>query len=150
MTDPHDPARLIVLDSSVLVGYERVISPSGVLRETQAWVGGWLLEGARLIVPAVSLAIASAECNGVLPELGYLLSGDPDQVLVVPLVGGSAIDVGAALARTGAKELTELEVAHVVWCATGGTGEEQFTDPWPVATYWPDWYADKAVPVITL
>lgn len=44
MTGPASPVHPIVLDSSVLVGYERVKSPGdAAMHETQAWVGGWPL-----------------------------------------------------------------------------------------------------------
>lgn len=150
MTAAAAPVHPIVLDSSVLVGYERVKSPGAVMHEAQAWVGGWLLQGAQLLIPAVSMAVASAECSGRLPELQYLLAGDPDQVLVVPLTHASAVEVGASFAAAGGKELVELEVAHVVWCATGHDDEDNTAEPWPVATYWPGWYADAGVPIISL
>jgi hypothetical protein len=139
----------VVLDSSVLVGYERVKSPGAVMHETQSWVSGWLLEGVQLLIPAVSMATAAAECAGELPEVDYLLTGDPGQVLVVPLVGPSAVEVGAAYAAGEGKELTDFEVAHVVWCATGHD-DDRSAPAWPVATYWPDWYAEADVPIIPL
>ena len=151
MTGPASPVRPIVLDSSVLVGYERVKSPgSAAMHETQAWVSGWLLEGTQLVIPAVSLAVASAECAGDLPEVDYMMRGDPELVLVVPLIRGSAVDVGAAVAAAGGKELVDLEVAHVVWCATGNDDEEDPAERWRVATYWPSWYASADVPIIAL
>lgn len=120
------------------------------MHETQAWVSGWLLRGAQLLVPAVSLSAAAAECGGQLPELDYLFAGDPGRVLVVPLVQASAVDVGAAFSAAGGKELTDLEVAHVVWCATGDDDEDEPAQSWSVATYLPGWYADSNVPVIAL
>jgi len=44
----------------------------------------------------------------------------------------------------------ELEVAHVVWCATGHEDDGDPASRWPVATYWPDWYAGQGVRVIAL
>jgi hypothetical protein len=45
----------------------------------------------------------------------------------------------------------DLEIAHVVWCATGHeNGRDESASGWPVATYWPDWYAKASVPVIVL
>lgn len=146
MTASPEPADPIVLDSSVLVAYERMRAPSGALREGQSWVSSWLLAGVPLLVPALSLAIASHECGGELPELEFLFRGDPDQVLVVPLARASAIDVGAAAAATAGEV---LEVAQVVWCATAD-GRADPAERWQVATYWPDWYRGKDVPVISL
>jgi hypothetical protein len=98
-----------------------------------------------LLVPAVSLAVASHECGGELPELDYLIQGDTDLVLVVPLAGESAVDVGAASAGLRGED---LEIAHVVWCTTGHDNDP--ASQWPVATYWSDWYAGSGVPVIGL
>jgi len=151
VSEPHAAVHPIVLDSSVLVAYERMKSPgSAAMHETQAWIGGWLLRGTQLLIPAVSLAVASVECEGRVPELDYLLRGDPDLVTVVPLISSSAVDVGAAVAASGGKELLDLEIAQVVWCAIGHAAEEDPAERWPVATYWPDWYAEKAVPIIAL
>jgi hypothetical protein len=68
-------------------------------------------------------------------------------VLVVPLARESAVDVGAA---SGALRGEDLEVAHVVWCATGHDDDAGPASRWPVATYWPDWYTGSGVPVIGL
>ena len=65
------------MDASVLVGYERVKSPGAVMHEAHAWIGGWLLKATQLLVPALSLAVASAECAGQLPELDYLRPATP-------------------------------------------------------------------------
>lgn len=154
MTDPRDLAEArgsaepIVLDSSVLVAYERVRLPGeSVMREAQARVGRWLLRRVTLLVPALSLAVASRECGGALPELDYLIDGDPDLVLTVPLARESAVDVGAA---STAPHGEDFEIAHVIWCATGHDDDGDPSSRWPVATYWPDWYADAGVPVIAL
>lgn len=141
---PFDP---IVLDSSVLVAYERMKSPGAApLNEAQSVVGRWLERQVPLLVPALSLAVASHECGGRLPEVDFLLSGDPDLVIVVPLARESAVDVGAEASNMRGEA---LEVAHVAWCATGfdDAGPEE---RWSVATYWPDWYADSGVPIIAL
>ena len=147
MSEPSGPADPIVLDSSVLVAYERMTAPAGALREGQSWVSSWLVAGVSLLVPALSLAIASHECAGTLPELEFLLRGDADQVLIVPLAHASAVDVGAAAASTAGEV---LEVGQVVWCAAGHTARLDPAERWQVATYWPDWYADKDVPIIPL
>ena len=62
---------------------------------------------------------------------------DSDLVLTVPLARESAIEVGAT---STALEAEDLEIAHVVWCATGHD-EGDHSASWPVATYWPAWYA---------
>lgn len=147
MTDPVDPADPIVLDSSVLVAYERMKTPGAyALNEAQSRLVEWLADRTPLLVPALSLAVAAHECDGNLPELNYLISGDPDLVIVVPLARESAVGVGAG---SGSLRGEDLEVAHAAWCATGfddaGSGTR-----WPVATYWPDWYAEAGVPVIAL
>lgn len=144
----HYSADPIVLDSSVLVAYERMKTPSAyAMHEAQSRISSWLLEDVPLLIPALSLLIASHECGGELPELDYLLQGDPELVLVVPLARESAVDVGAA-SRSPHGE--DLEVAHVVWCATGHDDSSGPASRWPVATYWPAWYTGKGVPVIAL
>ena len=146
MSPAPDP---LVLDSSVLTGYERVrTSESGVLRATQSRVLGWLQQDILLLLPAQSIAIASSWCGGKLPELEFLLHGDPDQVMVVPLAWDAALDVGANSSPPPAGQ--DLEVAHVVWCATGHTGGHPAATPWRVATYAPHLYAGTGVPLIEL
>jgi hypothetical protein len=137
----------VVLDSSVLVAYERMKTPGAhSMHEAQSRIGEWLVQRVPLLVPALSLLVASHECGGDLPELDYLLQGDPDLVLVVPLARESAIDVGAA---SRSHRVEDLEVTHAVWCATGHDDSDP-TSRWPVATYWPDSYAGRGVPVIAL
>ena len=80
MSDPlpdsaPDP---IVLDSSVLVAYERMKTPgAGLMHEAQSRLAEWLLRRVPLLVPALSLVVASHECSGGLPELDFLMRGDP-------------------------------------------------------------------------
>ncbi|MEN3362018.1 MAG: hypothetical protein V7637_6000 [Mycobacteriales bacterium] len=148
MTDPVDSADPIVLDSSVLVAYERMKTPGAFgMHETQSRIAEWLVQQVPLLVPALSLAVASHECGGDLPELDYLIQGDPELVLVVPLARESSVDVGAASTSLVGED---LEVAHVVWCATGHEDDGDPASRWPVATYWPDWYAGSGVPIIGL
>jgi hypothetical protein len=145
VTEQADP---IVLDSSVLVAYERMKTPGAFgMHETQSRIAEWLVQHVPLLVPALSLTIASHECGGELPELDYLISGDPDLVLVVPLARESSVDVGAASMALRAED---LEVAHVVWCATGHDDDGDPASRWPVATYWPDWYTSSGIPIIGL
>jgi hypothetical protein len=145
VTYPADP---IVLDSSVLVAYERMKTPGAYLmHEAQSRISEWLVSQVTLLVPALSLLVASHECGGELPELDFLLQGDPGLVLVVPLARESAVDVG--LAAPGLRG-EALEIAHVVWCATGHDDDGDPAARWPVATYWPDWYAGRGMRVIAL
>lgn len=145
MIDPADP---IVLDSSVLVAYERMKTPGAhLMHEAQSRIAEWLVHRVPLLVPALSLAVASHECGGDLPELDYLIQGDPELVLVVPLGRESAVDVGASVPDLRGED---LEVAQVVWCATGHEDDGDPAARWSVASYWPDWYADSGVPVIGL
>ena len=148
MSDSSDPADPIVLDSSVLVAYERMKTPDAqLMHEAQSRIGQWLLREVTLLIPALSLAVASHECGGDLPELDYLMSGDGEQVLLVPLTRESAVDVGAA---STSPRGDDFEVAHVVWCATGHEEDGEPASRWPVATYWPDLYVKSGVPVIAL
>ena len=148
MIHPFNPADPIVLDSSVLVAYERMKTPdTGSMHEAQSQIGEWLLHRVTLLVPAVSLAVASHWCDGDLPELYFLMRGDPDLVQLVPLARESAVDVGAT---TDSPHAEDLEVAHVIWCATGHEADGELGSRWPVATYWPDLYAKASVPIIAL
>lgn len=148
MIDGHDPHEPIVLDSSALVGYERMKTPgTHSMHETQSRISGWLVDGVPLLVPALSLAVASRECGGDLPELDYLFGGDPELVLVVPLARESAVDVGVAASSTRGED---PEAAHVTWCATGHDDDGAAGSRWAVATYWPDWYNGSGVPIIAL
>lgn len=144
MTDRTDP---IVLDSSVLVAYERMKTPGAyALHEAQSRVAEWLVQRVTLLVPALSLAVASHECAGQLPELDFLMRGDPDLVLVVPLARESAVEIGAASTAARAEE---FETAHVIWCAAGHAADDPGAR-WPVATFWPEWYAHADVPIVSL
>jgi hypothetical protein len=144
MSDPADLEGPLILDSSVLVAYERVRAPRGDLREAQSLVATWLAAEVPLVVPVLSLLVAAHECQGELPEVDFLLASGPAAVVVVPLTRQSAPAVAAGALKIHPEA---LEVAHVIWCATG-------SDPagpaLPVATYWPDWYANAGIPVIPL
>lgn len=150
MTDPFDPGPgedPIIVDSSVLVAYERMKSPGAhSLNEAQSVVGRWLLRRIPLVVPALSLSVAAHECGGRLPELEFFFDGDPELVLLAPLARDAATAVGADSTSIRGED---LEIAHVLWCASG-FDDTASGSRWPVATYWPDWYADRDVPVIAL
>lgn len=115
-------------------------------RRSRGSASGWS-KGVPLLVPALSLAVASRECGGELPELDYLLAGDADLVRVGPLARESAVDVGVAASSTRGED---LEAAHVTWCATGHDDDGAADARWAVATYWPDWYDGTGVPIIAL
>jgi hypothetical protein len=120
---------------------------SSLMHEAQSQISEWLIAQVPLLLPALSLTVASHERGGELPELDFLIKGDPNLVLVVPLARESAVDVGAA--STGLHG-EALEVAHVMWCATGHDDDGDPASRWPIVTYWPDWYAGKGVRVIAL
>jgi len=146
--NPAGPGDPIVLDSSVLVAYERMKSPGAYsLNETQSLVSRWLVRSTPLLMPGLSLTVAAHECGGQLPELNYLIDGDPELVLVVPLAREAAAAIGA---DSGSLRGEDLEVAHVVWCAAGFDDTGPGGPRWPIATHWPDWYAGKDVPTIAL
>ena len=144
---------VVVVDSSVLVAYERVTAAAGDLpmREAQYRIASWLMQRTLLLIPAMSLLVAARECTGKLPEVSFLLDGDADLVHVVPMARDAALDLGAS--ASGATPTTlgdDLEIAHVVWCAAGGADNGDSGSAWPVATFWPAWYSSSGVPVIRL
>jgi hypothetical protein len=110
-----------VLDSSVLVAYERMKTP-----------GAYSMHEAR---------------SSIMTWLSRDRYATPELVLVVPLARESAADIGAA---STALRGEDLEIEHVVWCATGHDDGGDPASRWPVATYWPTWYAGKGVPIIAL
>ena len=65
----------------------------------------------------------------------------------MPLAHESAVDVGVASPGLRGED---MEVAHVVWCATGHDDDGDPGSRWPVATYWPEWYAGRGIRVIPL
>jgi hypothetical protein len=143
----------ILLDSSVLVAFERMrTGGAGALRLPQARVTEWLGLGVQLLVPATSLFVARYECGGKTPELDWLLNGDPDLVLVVPLGRDAAEDTGAVLAeqRDGpaVPRGDVVEVEHLVWCSRGE--DLPPAERWPIASYLPGAYEGRGVPVIPL
>lgn len=144
MSGPADLEGPLILDSSVLVAYERVRAPRGDLQEAQSLVAEWMAAEVTLVVPVLSLLVAAHECQGELPEVDYLLASGPPTVVVVPLTRESAPAVGAAAAKT---HPDALEIAQVVWCATGS---DPAAPALAVATYWPDWYTGTGVPIIAL
>lgn len=101
------------------------------MHEAQSRIRGWLLDRVTLLVPALSLAVASRECGGGPQELDYLTDGDPDLVLTVPVARESAVDVGAA---STAAHGEDFEISHVIWCATGHDDDGDPAARWPVAT----------------
>ena len=82
-----------------------------MMHEAQSRIAEWLVDEVPLLVPALSLAVASYECGRTLPELDFLFRGDPGLVLVVPLARESAVDVGVVSPGLRGED---MEVAHVV------------------------------------
>lgn len=69
--------RLLLLAACLCLLSARPAVSGGALRATQSRAGEWLLQGT-LLLPAQSVALASSWCGGKLPELEFLLRGDPE------------------------------------------------------------------------
>ncbi|MGH3845613.1 MAG: hypothetical protein ACRDS0_29925 [Pseudonocardiaceae bacterium] len=129
----NDP--VLLLDSTVLVAYERDLT-----RRAQAVVMEALADGRLLATAALSLAVACAELSGETRELAWLVYDRDSPLSVLPLAL-SAMEVGAAAANDG-KTAGELEVAQVV--------HEARTTSGVVLTYDPDRYTSHRVDVVDL
>lgn len=101
----NDP--VLLLDSTVLVAYERELT-----RRAQAVVMEALVDGRLLATTAMSLAVACAELGGETRELSWLVYDRESPLSVLPL-SSNAMEVGA-LAASSSKTMHELEAAHVV------------------------------------
>lgn len=130
MSDP-----VLLLDSTVLVAYERELT-----RRAQALVLEALADGRLLATAALSLAVACAELGGETRELAWLVYDRDSPLIVLPLALG-AMEIGAAAAGDG-KTAGELEVAQVIHEARAASGV--------VLSYDPDRYAGHRAEVIDL
>ncbi|MBV9164431.1 MAG: hypothetical protein JO309_11640 [Pseudonocardiales bacterium] len=130
MTDP-----VLLLDSTVLIAYERDLT-----RRAQAVVLEALAEGRLLATAALSLAVACAELGGETRELAWLVYDRDSPLSVLPLALG-AMEVGAAAAGNG-KTAGDLEVVQVIHEARAASAV--------VLTYDPDRYAGRRADVIDL
>jgi hypothetical protein len=145
----------VVLDSSFLLGYDRIRAAEDAdLPRAQSAVAEWLVDRVPLIIPALSLLTATRDGGGTLPEVDFLLEGDPHLVVPVPLTRAAIADLAETLAKQwpggiSTVELEAWEVEHVLWCATGRDLDGTLTC-WPVATYQPHRYTGRGVPLIAL
>ncbi|MFZ0120151.1 MAG: hypothetical protein WAL99_12045, partial [Pseudonocardiaceae bacterium] len=89
----NDP--VLLLDSTVLVAYERDLS-----RRAQAVVLEALADGRLMVTAALSLAVACAELGGETRELAWLVYDRDGPLSVLPL-GLGAMEVGAAASGGG-------------------------------------------------
>src|SRR5947209_9789231 len=129
MTDP-----VLLLDSTVLVAYERDLT-----RHAQALVLEALADGRLMVTAALSLAVACTELGGETRELTWLIYDRDGPLSVLPLALG-AMEVGTAV--SGAKTAGELEVAQVIHEARAASAI--------VVTYDPDRYTGHRIDVVDL
>lgn len=97
----------LLLDSTVLIAYERDLT-----RRAQAVVMEAMVDGRLLACAALSLAVAAAELGGETRELTWLVYDREGPLSVLPLAL-NAMEVGA-LAAGASKTHDELEVAQVM------------------------------------
>ena len=126
---------VLLLDSTMLVAYERELT-----RRAQAVVLEALAEGRLLATAALSLAVACAELGGETRELAWLVYDRDSPLSVLPL-GLGAMEVGAAAVGEG-KTAGELEVAQVTYEARAASAV--------VLTYDPDRYTGHRIDVVDL
>ena len=101
--------RPLLLDSTVLLAYERDLT-----RRAQAFVVEAMTDGRILVVPSLSLAAAAAELAGRHRELSWLVDDPEGPVQILPL-SMNALDVGTLAAETGPLDAPNLELAQVVY-----------------------------------
>jgi hypothetical protein len=128
----NDP--VLLLDSTVLVAYERDLT-----RRAQAVVLEALTDGRLMATAALSLAVACAELGGETRELAWLVYDRDGPLSVLPLALG-AMEVGAAAG--GSKTAGELEVTQVIHEARATSAV--------VLTYDPDRYTGHRIDVVDL
>jgi hypothetical protein len=115
---------VLLLDSTVLVAYER-----DVTRRVQALVMGAMVDGRLMATPALALAAAAGELAGDARELSWLVY-DRDGPLSVLQLGINALEVGTLAAGADkAAQALALEVAHVVYEARAASAVVLTTDP---------------------
>jgi len=128
----NDP--VLLLDSTVLVAYERDLT-----RRAQAVVLEALTDGRLMVTAALSLAVACTELGGETRELAWLIYDRDGPLSVLPLALG-AMEVGTA--ASGGKTAGELEVAQVVYEARAASAI--------VLSYDPDRYTGHRIDVVDL
>ncbi len=129
----NDP--VLLLDSTVLVAYERDLT-----RRAQAVVLEALADGRLMATAALSLAAACAELGGETRELAWLVYDRDGPLSVLPLALG-AMEIGAA-ASGGGKTAGELEITQVIHEARATSAV--------VLTYDPDRYTGHRIDVVDL
>ena len=129
MTDP-----VLLLDSTVLVAYERDLT-----RRAHALVLEALADGRLMVTAALSLAVACTELGGETRELAWLIYNRDGPLSVLPLALG-AMEIGTAAA--GAKTPGDLEVAQIIHEAHAASAI--------VITYDPDRYTGHRLDVVDL
>jgi hypothetical protein len=130
-------SRPLLLDASVLVAYERELT-----RRAQAFVVAAIMDGRILVASALSLAIAAAELADQHRELSWLVEDSEGPLQVLSLSSMNALDVGTLAARAGALDTATLELAQVVYEATGIRAI--------VLTYEPKLYQGQSVDVMDM
>jgi hypothetical protein len=125
---------VLLLDSTVLVAYERDLT-----RRAQALVLEALTDGRLMVTAALSLAVACTELGGETRELAWLIYDRDGPLSVLPLALG-AMEIGTA--ASGAKTTGELEAAQVVHEARAASAV--------VLTYDPERYTGHRIDVVDL
>jgi hypothetical protein len=125
---------VLLLDSTVLVAYERDLT-----RRAQALVLEALTDGRLMVTAALSLAVACSELGGETRELAWLIYDRDGPLSALPLALG-AMEVGTA--ASGAKTAGDLEVAQVIHQARAASAI--------VVTYDPDRYTGHRLDVVDL
>jgi hypothetical protein len=129
----NDP--VLLLDSTVLVAYERDLT-----RRAQALVLEALADGRLMATAALSLAVACAELGGETRELAWLVYDRDGPLSVLPLALG-AMEIGAA-ASGGGKTADGLEITQIIHEARATSAV--------VLTYDPDRYTGHRIDVVDL
>lgn len=124
----------LLLDSTVLIAYERDLT-----RRAQALVMESMVDGRLLATAALSLAVATSDLAGEARELTWLVYDREGPLSVLPLAL-SAMEVGALAA--GVTKTIDLEVAQVVYEARAASAV--------VLTYEPDRYSGHDLDVVDM
>ncbi|MFI5782670.1 hypothetical protein [Nocardia sp. NPDC051570] len=127
-------AAVLLLDSTVLIAYERDLT-----RRAQSVVLEATIDGRLLATPAVSLAAACAELATQTRELAWLAYDREGPLSVLPLAL-NAIEIGTAGA--GAKTVADLETASMVHEATSASAV--------ILTFEPARYSGHSVDVVDM
>ncbi|APB01604.1 hypothetical protein [Nocardia seriolae] len=127
-------APVLLLDSTVLIAYERDLT-----RRAQTVVLEATVDGRLLVTTAISLAVACTELGTQTRELAWLVYDREGPLAILPLAL-NALEIGSA--ATDSKTIVDLEVANVV--------HEAHIASAVVLTYDPPRYAGKRIDVLDL